>query len=128
MIHTNPYLLYMSHPLFYISYYLNKPPLTLFHQGWDNFVLSPELFKYLENGTGRHSMTFWLLAYIYFEILCHFWQSFTSFWGSYEDFVETPQNCAKIKKFWIISIFLLWLFKIQVALYIYIYIQIYIYT
>ena len=52
-------------------------------------------------------MTFWLLVYIYFEFPCQFWQSFTSFWGSYEDFVGTPQNCAKIKKFWIFSIFLL---------------------
>ena len=50
-------------------------------------------------------MTLWLLVYIYFGF--PIWQSFTYFWGSYEDFLGTPQNCAKIREFSIVSIFLL---------------------
>ena len=61
---------------------------------WAIFPHHRKFLKYLEHGTGR------------FEFPCQFWQSFTSFRGSYEDFVGTPENCEKIRKFWIFSVFL----------------------
>ena len=73
--------------------------LTLFHSGWGILPHHRNFLKYLENGTGRQPTTFWLLVYICFEFPCQFWQSFTFFWGSYEDFVGTPQENLNIFNF-----------------------------
>ena len=77
--------------------------------------------KHLGNGTDKHPMIFWLLVFLYFYFPCQFWQSFIFFWGSSEGFVGTPQSCAKIRKFWIFSIFLLCHERFYIYIYIYIY-------
>ena len=92
---------------YFSSTYFTRVGTTLPRHG--NFL------KYLEIAKGRQPMTFWLLVYIYFEFSCQLWQSFISFWGNYEDFVGAPQNCAKIKKFWIFWIFMLLLFKLYMS-------------